>query len=622
MPQEMPNYVSRTHEAIVLLAKTNEQVNELLIKNLHADQARYLEITQLFDQIREDINDVQQRAKEERIRIGVLGGRGSGKSTLANALMGDNILPESAIIFCTNIPSTIQFSNQYFLSIRSELEQYNYTEKNIKPDKMKQDLLSICKESENPNNEKRVTKVTIGVPCGILDGKEIVDVPGFTRGNPLHQAFAERYAKHYCDVCLVIISNPESVQIAKHEGLEALVECFKNRLESTIFVINRCDESSESDIKYLKDHFLIFLKKKTSNKDLSPILFEISAKNTLNGNGKPFQFRNLLDYLAFLSSRKTLVLVKGFLERLISSFTLLKELCQLTISNLDFLERNIASLLKVELDAYVKRLRKGLEQTGDSFPDVVPQLDIGAFDLPSPIGKGAYQYANELVEHLRSQSNIIDEFIQQHQANIYQGVNALFERQISEFNQILQEKMREFESKFGITETMDTPKIKNGFQIRTFDPSAIERLKPLSLRVWVEKLFPENSIFTREVKFWLSPISVKVGPMGMKLGIPIGVRSNAEKKLEIQANIPKQALNIINQYVSDSLDNFARELYKVYSKVIDDFIDDWKKCLCEYETQIRVAKTLTSQDSVKQIDGLINELKESSKDVTRLMAQD
>lgn len=327
-----PNYINETYKSLDILQKSQDSVSNLL-QSLNANNSGFKEIQELFEHIRNDEKDVNERVRAERIRIGILGGRGSGKSTLANALIGVPILPESAIIFCTSIPTSISYSENYQLNINSDFSEYKISKKNVTVDEMRETLLKICKESENPENTKRINEIRIGVPSKTLDSKEIVDVPGFTRGNPLHQKFAENYAKYYCDICFVIISNPDAIQIEKKEGLEALIHCFCNRLDSTVFIINRCDESSPTDIAYLRNKFLNMLRIKTQDSNVSPLIFELSAKNTIQCQGSEFEFRKLLDHLIFLSSRKSVVLAKAYLERLITNFSLLRELCNLSEKN-------------------------------------------------------------------------------------------------------------------------------------------------------------------------------------------------------------------------------------------------------------------------------------------------
>ena len=308
--------------------------------------------------------------------------------------MGEALLPDSAIIFCTSLPTKIRYSSQNYLQIESDIDEYNYSERGISSEEIQDILESVCREPENPNNIKKISKIVIGLPQGILDGKEIVDVPGFTKGNPLHQAFAEQYAKHYCDVCLVLINNPESIEIGDKQGLEALAKCFRDRLDSTIFIVNKCDDSSARDIKYIR-HLL-----RSYFRDAESTVIEISARNSLCGNGNQFEFQKLLGDLTYLSTRRVLILVRALLSRLISNVSSLRELCQLTAGDLDTLHENIDTLLKSGVPHYKSKIKKNLEKT-ENLPKKVPELDIEKFNLPqNPLGESPYNYAKKLIESI------------------------------------------------------------------------------------------------------------------------------------------------------------------------------------------------------------------------------
>jgi len=609
------NYKNQTQRSFGLLGDSQERVSNLL-KSLNAEKASYKEILELFERIQEDEKDVDERVQAERIRIGILGGRGSGKSTLANALMGVSILPESAIIFCTSIPTSISYSEDYRLDVRSDLPEYNFSKSNVPADVMKETLLKICKESENPENTKRIHEIRIGVPSKTLDGKEIVDVPGFTRGNPLHQAFAERYAKHYCDVCFVIISNHDAIQIGNHQGLDALVHCFSTRLDSTVFIINRCDESSPEDIAFVRKRLLGLIIKKTQDENAAPLILELSAKNTIQQSGNEFEFRKLLDHLIFLSSQKTVVLVKAYLERIITNFSLLRELCSLSENNLNTLEKDINSLLNVEFNAYKQNFLSHLEkdQLGDeelSLPGI-PQISLDYFDLPSPLGNGAYEYAENLAQSLREQTKILDDFIQENQAVIYDRLNTRFEKQVEKFSRILQEKVNDIELSFGIKTSIESPKIDRAIPTQCFNPTEIERLKPLPMRVWVEKSFSRDSVLTRDIKFWKSPLSLKLGWLTLNLGIPVGTISITEKKMEIQKKLPEEAVSIMNAYVHSALDEFAAQLFSSYKKSLEKYFNEWENTLKTHKSRIKAAKLLTSTASLKSIDEFIAATSEAS----------
>lgn len=609
-PGEHVNPIPRTLAALNILTNTKVAANALL-NGIKANEAGHLEIAKLVSQIRADIGDAEKRSVTETIRVGILGGRGSGKSTLANALMGDDFLPESAIIFCTNLPTTIRYSPSNLLDVKSELEEYNYCEKNIPKDQMKRFLGLVCKESENPENVKKISSVTIGIPRKILDGKEVVDVPGFTKGNPLHQAFAERYAKHYCDVCLVMLNNSESIEVNSHQGLEALARMFAERLGSTVFLINKRDECGEKDVAYVKTLF----RRHLAGRD--PIIYEISSKNSLRNNGgHQYDFQNLLGHLSYLSTRRTLVLVRALLERLVSNFNSFNDLCRLTADDLGLLHRDISGLLENDFDHYRKSLDANLRRHRVS--GGVPQIDASLLEVPqNPLGLSPYEYANQMVREIRGQAGKLDEFVQHQQAGIYRSFNECFEKEVAIFSRTLQEKVREFEAKFGITSSIEAPKMGNGFKIPSFDPAGIERLKPPPLRLWLERTLPR--VLVRDIKFWKSPVTISLGFFNFSLGIPIGLRSDREMAYEIQESIPAEAVSLMNEYVFGALNDFVIQLDHAYSGTISHFEEAWKTRLRDYAERIKIAQTITSDEIMFKVNGFIDELRRLHDEISALM---
>lgn len=606
-------------EALKTLENNKLTVNEL-IEGLNVHINEHQEIKKLFEQIKSDIDDIDQRAKKGKMRIGILGGRGSGKSKLANVLMGKDILPESAIIFCTNIPTKISYGREYNLSIRSEIEKYNFTERNSSPDKMKKILEEICKESENANNKKRINKISIEIPKNIFKGKEIVDVPGFTKANSLHQAFAERYAKYFCDLCLVLVNNPDSIQIGQYEGLEALAKCFADRLESTVFIINKCDASNENDIKYLEKYLYEHLQKAGSRG--IPTIRKISAKNSLLGEGNQFEMDDLHGDLSYFSDQKHFFLVRSFLDRLASNLNSLKELCHLTENDLSQLASNFKKLLDIELDVHFTTLISEFSENNKKLFNIAPpEIKRSNIDIPGLLnGKGAGHYANEIIDQLEKKSSMVDEVIENFQTTIYESFNSFYDNRINDLNETLKNKMIKFESDFGIKGFVNTPEIKNDFHLPNFDPTTIEKLRPSGYKLYLEKLFSQNSIFVRDIKFWSTDkISVKVGLINVKIGIPIGLKSISEIKKGIENIIPQKALDIMNEHILSSLDQFAGELNNAYTKALDSFREHWKECIKDYLNRITVARKISSSEGVEEITKVMETLRRSSSDIKQLM---
>ena len=597
------NIPGTTFQAFDILNQVNETVNTLL-NEFKTNDVGYKAISEVFNQIHQDIQDARNRAANETIRIGLLGGRGSGKSTLANALIGEKLLPESAIVFCTSIPTTIKFANKYELEIKSTLHDFNININSDVPDEIREKLREICKESENPNNIKQVTKITVGVPNLILDGKEIVDVPGFTKGNALHQAFAEKYAKYYCDLCLVLLNNAESVEIDGEDGLAALCKAFRHRLDSTAFIINKVDLSSRNDIEYLKG----IIKKNLGSENFT--LFEVSSQNALSRNGDQFSFPELNSYMSYLSGRKLVFIVKALIQRLIANFRALQDLCKLSDGVLSEMHSNIGTLMNTEFTELERILRTDIKEES-KLPEEIPALTLMDFTLPHTLGAiGPYDYAKQLITALGSRGEeIILNHAQNQQAFIFKSFNAQFEKQINEFDFKMHKEVENLEEKFGVKAHIATPNIVNNFRVAAFNPTKIESLKPWAFRLWVERIAP--NFLSRDLIFWKTPISLKVGlglDICIAISIPIGIKSKPAAIEDAKNELPKQAISLMNEYLLESLSEFVGNISNEYEAALNNYLDEWKKCLRDYERRIQLARVLTEPNTMKKTESTINEL--------------
>lgn len=583
-----------------LLNQVKEVTNKFF-SSINYDTAAYQSISRVINQIDQDISDAITREAEGIIRIGILGARGSGKSTFANALMENYYLPESAIIFCTTIPTTIRYKRQAYLEIESEIQENSYkhqfTEEENFSEIIKEKLNSVCKESNNPENIKKITHIDLQLPVGLLDGKEIVDVPGFTKGNPLHQTYAIRYSKYYCDICIVLINNAESVEFENCEGIAAYQRIFNDRTDSTIFIINKCDACSDQDIQYLQKTFLQILP--------SANIFQISAKNILSNEGQQYQYHKLLDKLFLLTNRKTYVLAYSLLERLIANFSSLRDLCALSSENLSNLENDFDNLLNIEFDAYFQTLQTemAIEYT---VPKELPMINIDSFNIPPSIGIiGPNDYINKLVSALNEQSKaIVNESIQTFEANFFNDFISRFDQQIGRFNCQIQKKISEFEYQFGVKTEIQSPKLDCLPNICMFDPSKFDMLKPNGFKLMLEKYLP--GFLVRDLQFWKPPMNISVGPFSINLGIPIGIKTNKEMLDAKSQIVQENALRIMNACIYESNNSFVNEIYKSYNSLCESYQKEWKTRLLNYRGKISAAKVLTSSETINSINNLIN----------------
>lgn len=606
--------VSRTEHALRILDQVEAQLAPL-VGLLQRTAGGFVPITSAFDQISEDLADGRRRRVEEVIRIGIMGGRGSGKSTLANALLGSRLLPHSAMMFCTGIPTAIRYSASPSLDIESGILEHEYHKRDIPLSELQSVLASVARESENRSNSKQVTSIRVGFPEKWLVGKELVDVPGFTKGNPLHQSFAEKYAKHYCDVCFVLINNAESIEVGPHQGWEALAKIFSDRTDTTVFIINKCDQADDADIQFMKESFA------THFQGRKPEIFEISSLNILNQNGDLFRYHDFLHYVTSLSTRQSLILVQAILGRLLANFTSLRELSGLSNDRLDKLSDQIRTITQNDFPRLYKDLVNQLKMR-DALSANIPVVDLSEFDLPAnTLGLSPYEYATDLVESIKSQIPALDQIVQQQQASIYSAIIAKFERCTREFGLCLRAKLSEFEAHFGVTTSIQEPHLQQVFPRTEFNPSRIERLKPTTLRLWVERILP-NSLLGREVQFSSRPINVSLGIIEIGFPVPVALKSRKDVSAKIQREIPAQAVALMNEYIHSSLDAFVRQVAKSYDVAMKSYRQEWLRQLREYANRVEAAKPLGTTTNLKALDSFVSRVGAAYDEVARLQHND
>jgi GTPase SAR1 family protein len=578
-------------------------------------------IREVYESLQSDLDDLEIRMDTGRIRVGILGGRGSGKSTLANAIIGEKILPDSALIFCTSIPTTVHKGKNYAIEIISKQQEYCIKRNNINTDELRDILNSFSKESNNRNNHKEILKIDISVPQELLNSIEFVDVPGFTRGNKLHQAFAEKYATFFCDLCIVLINNPDSIQIGQSEGIEALAKCFSNRIDSTIFLVNRCDESNVEDIKEIKKYFKEILKANNCKNLFKIKIHSISAKNTLNNSNDQFEFDNVLRDLVRISGQKYIFMVWAALDRLAANLDSLRELCQMATHDLVSLRENLIALMETELNSHIKQLKEGHWQQLDNMQFLdYPSLKIDSLNIPQPIqGEPPIEYHYRLVDALINNETGINQIIEEYQVRLFEKYDELFRKQVENLDNLLRNRVKNAEDKFGIQASVHPPEFLYEVRFSTFNPEVIQNLKPNNIRRFINNLPGQVEFLKWEVKMWEHQFSIGIGPISIPLGLPIGFKKMAEQKIEILKTVPEKALIIMNKFLLDTLEREGTHLKNAYMESLDKFAKDWLDCFQSYITRINIASNVTSSDVIDKMTKTVNHLRKLSSQVRKLL---
>jgi len=407
-------------------------------------------------------------------------------------------------------------------------------------------------------------------------------------------------------------SNPEEPN--GEGGLSALCNAFKDRIESTIFIINKADQSSKGDINYVKT----VIRRNLDGQEFT--LFVVSSKNVLEHNDSQFDFQDLRDHISFLSEKKIVFMVLSLLQRLSSNFRTLKDLCHLSTSTLNSINNDINKILSEDIKTFEKSFRKNIAQKS-IIPEKAPELDLSLFLIPSQLeASGPYDYTRKIIDSLGTSGiEILNNHIQEYQASLFKSFNNKFEEQVSFFDASLREKVQQFEQKFNIKTSISIPNIVNNFKITAFNPSKIEKLRPTSFRLWAEKTLP--SIFVRDITFWKSPVKISGGgiEIGLTLPIPIGFRNKFDSLEKISSSVPEKALEIMNEYRMEAISTFVRELVSAYENALSNYFSAWKTCLRDYQRRVNHAKSLTEADSMAKLNELSKSLDSSLAEINGLL---
>ena len=245
------NYSSKKDKILSILNNLKDITEKLNIKVVNEN------IIELFDKLRDD-----------SFYLVVMGQFKRGKSTFINYILGENVLPTSAI------PLTSIITKVYYLSSPSVNVTFNNGKKNSIELK---ELYEYCTEQGNPENIKDVKEVEIGYPFDFVN-KDIIliDTPGIGS-----------IYKHNTDVSFDFIPKADAVffMLSVDPPISNVERTFlaqiKNHVDKIFFVLNKIDYSDTKTVDEISNYTKQVLSETLSIKDVA--LYPISAKLALEG---------------------------------------------------------------------------------------------------------------------------------------------------------------------------------------------------------------------------------------------------------------------------------------------------------------------------------------------------
>ena len=262
-----------------------------------------------FEADRNRLDRLQQRLREERCHLAVLGQFKRGKSTLINALLGAPVLP-AAVVPLTSIPTFLHGGEQ--LTARVVFQNGKPDERFAGSDAgaLADFLARFVTEEANPHNRLGVQQVEVTYPAPVLrQGLALIDTPGI--GSTFrHNTEATLNFLPQCDAALFVVSADPPVTEVEIEFLQHV----HGKLARVFFVFNKVDYL-DADERRTAVAFLQRMLREQAGFE-SPVIFCASARQGLNarqnGDADDWQRSGMAEIehriVEFLLNEKTEVL--------------------------------------------------------------------------------------------------------------------------------------------------------------------------------------------------------------------------------------------------------------------------------------------------------------------------
>ncbi|HWO58134.1 MAG TPA: dynamin family protein [bacterium] len=151
------------------------------------------------------IGELHDRLVGGVFHLAVLGQFKRGKSALINALIGDTVLP-TGIVPVTAVPTLVRSGSDFRLTIEYEDGQRTETVSVSCSEEARNRLTDLVSETGNPENRRRISRVTVVYPEALLaDGVVVIDTPGIGSTLRHNTETAVNFLPH-CDAGIFVLS--------------------------------------------------------------------------------------------------------------------------------------------------------------------------------------------------------------------------------------------------------------------------------------------------------------------------------------------------------------------------------------------------------------------------------
>jgi hypothetical protein len=236
-----------------------------------------------------------QRVAEGRFHVACVGQFKRGKSTLLNALVGRAVLPVG-VVPVTSAITLLRWGD-------AESARVVKSDGSVEAIALG-DLAAFVAEEHNPENEKGVAAVEVGLPSPLLaSGMCLVDTPGLGSVFAGNTEVTRRFVPHV-DAALVVLGGDPPIS---GEELD-LVAAVTKETPELVFVVNKADRLGDDDLRAARAFAARVLEKRLGRPP--GLLFEVSALERLATGAATRDWAALVDALAGLAVRAGADLVR------------------------------------------------------------------------------------------------------------------------------------------------------------------------------------------------------------------------------------------------------------------------------------------------------------------------
>lgn len=402
-----------------------------------------------FSSIYTNLKELKDRLDEGRFHLAILGQFKRGKSTFLNALLGENLLPGSALP-TTAIPVFIYPGNSHRIHIKFNNDTpFEFTSDNAS--EINRILDKQISEENNPENISGVKSVELFTPSPILQhGLVLIDTPGIGSTHKHNTEVTMNFLKE-CDAAVFIFSPDPPITETELEFLKRV----QPHVKKMIFVLNKSDYLPIEEITEIQAFIKnVLLKNEFIKQDEK--IFTVSAKNGLIAAAEDNmelwiesgmeEFKTFTEN--FLSTEKDAVFFKAISGKALDMISEISMRLNIETRSLELPLDDLQNRMSTFRETINKALEQKLE-TGDILKGDRKRLLKTLDEQSDLLRKKAMTLLNEIIDNNLYSSEKLNE--NRVSAEFAESIPPFFEHELKDisrqFNQLVSDRMAVHENR-------------------------------------------------------------------------------------------------------------------------------------------------------------------------------